>query len=61
MCPLALVQISTLNANMVTLDQINEVLRRETEKINLKLHKLTANFEDLCKNKLKTVKFLNVK
>ena len=43
--------------NMVTLDQIKEVVRGETDKINLKLDKLTANVEELCK----TVKFLNDK
>ena len=41
--------------NMATLDQIKEVVRGETDKINLKLDKLTANVEELCK----TVKFLN--
>ena len=40
--------------NMATLDQIKEVVRGETDKINLKL---TANVEELCK----TVKFLNDK
>ena len=55
---LVLVQISTLHANMATLDPIKEVVRPgETDKINLKLHKLVANFEELCK----TVKFLNDK
>ena len=43
--------------NMATLDQIKEVVRGETDKINLKLDKLTANVEELCK----TVKFLNDK
>ena len=42
---------------MATLDQIKEVVRGETDKINLKLDKLTANVEELCK----TVKFLNDK
>ena len=42
---------------MATLDQIKEVVRGETDKINLKLHKLVVNFEELCK----TVKFLNDK
>ena len=42
--------------NMATLDQI-KVVRGETDKINLKLDKLTANVEELCK----TVKFLNDK
>ena len=42
---------------MATLDQIKEVVRGETGKINLKLDKLTANFEELCK----TVKFINDK
>ena len=50
-------KIWTLNANMATLDQIKEVVRGETDKINLKLDKLTANFEELCK----TVKFLSDK
>ena len=43
--------------NMATLDQIKEVVRGETDKINLKLDKQTANVEELCK----TVKFLNYK
>ena len=43
--------------NMATLDQIKEVVRGETDKINLKLDKLTANVEEPCK----TVKFLNDK
>ena len=43
--------------DMATLDQIKEVVRGETDKINLKRDKLTANVEDLCK----TVKFLNDK
>ena len=43
--------------NMATLDQIKEVVRGETDKINLKLDKLTTNVEELCK----TVKFLNDK
>ena len=43
--------------NMATLDQIKEVVRGETDKINMKLDKLTANVEELCK----TVKFLNDK
>ena len=34
---LALFQITTLNANIATLDQIKEVFRGETNKINLKL------------------------
>ena len=46
-----------INANMATLDQIKEVLWGETDKINLKLDKLTANFKELCK----TVKLLNDK
>ena len=54
---LVLVQISTLNAKTATLDQIKEVVGGDTDKINLKLHKLVANFEELCK----TVKFLNDK
>ena len=52
-----LVQISTLHANMATLGQIKKVVRGETDKINLKLDKLTANFEELRK----TVKFINDK
>ena len=42
---------------MATLDQIKEVGRGETDKINLTLDKLTANVKELCK----TVKFLNDK
>ena len=55
--PLPLVQISTLNANMTHFGSNKGGFMGETDKINLKLDKLTANFEELCK----TGRFLNDK